>query len=841
MIFRLVSQEIRRHLKFSILFTLNLSLGLIGFLTLHAYQQAIQKEIASRSRAMLTADLSVTARRQLSQEENQIMRKLLPEGTMSCETVDFFSMVSGANRSRLVQVRAIEGDFPFYGELKLEANPNSQTAKPLQESKTTWISQDLSQQLSLKEGDSIKLGDTTFTVAGVIREEPSGSRQLLAMAPRLYVGRNQLADTKLLTRGSTAWYSHLIKLPVGTSESEVAKHLNQAFSDPAVKVETHQSAGEQISRLTKYLNDYLGLASLIGFFLSVVGASYLLRSYLFRRLKDIAILLTVGMAPRSAQSVFIIQTLFLSAISIFPALLISAVLLPLMTKFLATLLPFHLSPQISWESGIIAFFFCTVGNFLFCLPLLQKLMTLKPVLLLSDSNQAALHLNKRERLGYLLAFLFYWLLSVLLSHSWRVGSFFMMSFTVSIAFVLGVGLFFLTQIEPFLKELSLIPRLALRNLVRHKIATLSSLLTIGMGVGLFNLILLTQRNLQKEIEPDQASHLPSYFLFDIQEEQVTSLTHFLGKQKIVFTEMSPLIRARLISRNGRSFEKDLSPRGNETREEETQREFRNRGVNLSYRKELSSSESLSKGTPIIAGEFPPGISVEQDYAKQLGFAIGDRLELDIQGISVVGVIKNFRKVKWISFQPNFFIQFGSGVLEDAPKTYLTSLAPMSVQKKNLFQEALVVNFPNISAVDVSQVIERILKISRKVSGALQVMALLSLITGLVVIGSISYHQAQQRRWETALLKTLGVPFETIRSISRIEFFLIGIGAALLGVICASALSWIFSVYIFESDFYFGWEVPLLTLIIIPAACVLTSELSSRPVLKDSALKWLSEK
>src|SRR5690606_32005397 len=141
--------------------------------------------------------------------------------------------------------------------------------------------------------------------------------------------------------------------------------------------------------------------------------------------------------------------------------------------------------------------------------------------------------------------------------------------------------------------------------------------------------------------------------------------------------LSPMVRARILKVNGQDYERKIAETGFKTREEEREARIRNRGVNLSYRSSLADSETIVSGRD-FSGEFDPQkqdkaeLSVEFRFAERMGLKIGDILEFDVQGVEIEGQIINLRRVKWTSFQPNFFILVQNGVLNEAPKTFIAA-------------------------------------------------------------------------------------------------------------------------------------------------------------------------
>ena len=254
--------------------------------------------------------------------------------------------------------------------------------------------------------------------------------------------------------------------------------------------------------------------------------------------------------------------------------------------------------------------------------------------------------------------------------------------------------------------------------------------------------------------------------------------------------ISPLVRGRIVSINDKEFARDDGEYF--SREDQGAKAIKNRSLNLSYRKELSKSET------IIEGEFPTStydyssnkdieISLEFRYARRLGVKLGDRIKIEIQGLDFDTVVTSIRKIKWTSFQPNFFIQFQDGAINDAPKIFISSMRVESEQERRNVQNLIVKKFSNISSVDISKVIEEVLKLMTKMSYILMIMVLLVSISGVLVVIAINYQQFLARRTDIKLLKLIGTPLRTIITIPLIESLLLAVAANLLGV-CVGLLS-----------------------------------------------------
>jgi len=218
--------------------------------------------------------------------------------------------------------------------------------------------------------------------------------------------------------------------------------------------------------------------------------------------------------------------------------------------------------------------------------------------------------------------------------------------------------------------------------------------------------------------------------------------------------------------------------------------------------------------------------------------IGDIIEFDVQGIFIEAKVTNLRKIQWTSFQPNFFIQFQEGVLEEAPKTFLATIPHLNFEMRDLAQKKIVEDFSNISIVDVSRIVKRMVGIIAHMGFILNFMALMSLMAGLAVLFSIANHQAYTRSWEINLLKVLGAHFIKIGNIFRIEFLMIALFSGFFGVVLSLALSFLLSTFLFESLWAWNWKMPLASLITVVILCLLISWVAVFRVLRQKPARLL---
>lgn len=846
MLWRLAFRELIRSWRFGLFFIFNLSLGLTGFISLQAFNSALETQLKTNARAILSADLAVSARRNITDDEIKKMRAALPEGTKESKLYDFFAMLSSKKGSRLVLVKAVDSQYPFYGELTLKSGKiiSNTSEKEIITSPKMWIYPELKSQLGLDVGDEVKLGNLELQVADIVEKDATQTFRAASLAPRVFINEALLPQSGLLQFGSTFSLIYLFKLPATAQEDLLQEKLYQALPDPQITVDTPRSAGEGSGRQLGYLSDYLGLVSIVALFMSALGAAYIYRLFLSTRMKEIAILRTLGLQSREAVSVYILQASLLGLIATIPTLAFSYIITPLFTKLLSSFTPFNLQPQIDLEAFLICLLMAVFGSFVVSLPFLMKIYDLKAAKLFSEEKFSAGEGSLRI-LPFLPSIILFYFLSVYQSHSWKTGSLFVGAMIAVIILLLIIG-YLIVKLAGTLKGFRRwFFKFSFLSLSRRAGASLAIFVALGLGALLINILPQLKNSLQAEFQFEGRSKIPSLFMFDIQDEQLPGVEKILEKNQVKPLGLSPLVRARILKVNGQDYERQIETKGFKTREEEQDARFRNRGVNLSYRHNLSDSETIVEGRP-LSGNFDPEtqkvaeLSVEYKFAERMRFHVGDLLIFDVQGVEVEGKIVNLRKVNWTSFQPNFFILVQNGVLNDAPKTFIAAIPFLPDEKRSELQNQIAQEFSNVSVIDVVRTVDEVLKTAEKMSWSLELMAALALITGYIVLFSIVRSQMKLRRWELNMLKILGASSGEVSSFILTEFAFLSFLAAFTGAILSIAVSFSLNAFLFESDFKLSWVQPTVSVLIITGISLLISFLASLDIVKESALSILRE-
>lgn len=845
---RLAWREIRNHASFSLFFALNLALGFSGFVALDAFQRSVSGEIASRSRSFLGADLAISTSRPLRAEEVAHFDALLPERARVARVAELFSMLAVGTRSRLVELHAIEGAFPLRGAIVLEGvgPAGARERAALREQAGIWIDPPLRSQLGVEVGEGLRVGGAEFTVQGVVARDGGRLGSGFAMAPRAYVAWERLEETGLIALGSRVRYRRLYASDSGPAVDQLAQALRDARSDPHVEVRSHEEATRELIRSFGAVARYLGLVSLVAIFLACLASAHLFRAFLTRRLREVAILLSLGASRSRAQLAFVLQLVLLSLLAALLACVLGRLLLPALAALAGDLAPADFQPEVGLETLALTSLIASLGSVSACLPLLYRLRGLRPAELFVEHASPGLERGRSEALLALPALLFLLSLAVWRAESLWLGALFTALFAAAGLLWVALSLLILRVFELRSRRASLSVRIALRELVRARARSVSVFVSIALCSFLVGIPAQLQGGLEGELEMPERSALPSLFLFDIQPEQVEPLTAQLARAGVRLDRLAPLVRARLLAVKGervRGRSEGGGAAGSSRDDFEDLDRLRSRRYNLSYRGALGPGERLLEGRDFSGSYRPEGggpaeMSLEGDFADRLGLGIGDTLDFDVQGVSVRGRVVNLREVQWNSFQPNFFVILQPGVLEAAPAVFLASVPRMSAERRDSLRETLVRDFPNVSVVDVSRAVRRILGLVAQFHYAIASTALLSLLVGLLLVYTIARDRARERRWETNLLKVLGADFSRIRRVMDLEVALLtgcSVAAGSLGSVLAAAA---LSENVFEFAFAVSWTPLLAAILLVPLVCVLSARGATRKVLRERPLLLL---
>ncbi len=825
MIFRFFFlKEAKKHPFFFLLLSFTLFLGTFGLTGISLVNYQVQKELSENARALLTSDIAVTARREfLPEEEKKLDETFSATEAQNYRLIDLYSMIhhDRTGQSRLTEIRFVEKTFPFYGKITTD-NGEFQPDKGL------FISSELASLWGIKSGDVVSVGQLKIEVAGVVRDDSSQGFRGFSLAPRAYFPLARIKETGLLSFGTTGSFARHYFLKNKEEAPGLKDKLKKNLPDAAVRILLPEDMSEQTGRTIKIITNFMSLSALIGLVLALVGVFYLYQSHLLARMKDLALLNLHGL-----QKTTIVKGILLQFTSIF-VLVFSFqffVLLPLFYQrsipFLSQELGIALPESMDFTSVMKLFPLLYALALAIIVPLLMGLLRTPMGEVLKTSKVLMGRFRWYDFLPFLATL---WFVSYRLSQNLLTGTLFFSCLLV--VFLLSTAVILLVQvlIRRSVKGRGLLnPNLemglALRGILRSGHKLVLSFLSLCMGATLITLILQLDHKIDAELSLSGAK--PGLFIFDIQEEQLEDFVSFSKSINSPIEAVTPVIRARLEEVNGKKFRKKKNSFTMGDREDEDLGREKDNALNLTYRSYLTPAEKIIEGKPF---DDKPGevarVSVEKRWADRMGLEIGDTLLFDVQGVPLPGIVYNIKEIKWTSFYPNFFVSLEPGFLEGAPKTFLAVLPPALKEKKNSFQREAVQKFPNVSFIDVEDMVAKISTLFERSQKAIEIISWLSLGIGLIILYGLSHDQVYRRSFDLALLKSLGLTPGRLRFQLILEFG----SLFLLSLTLGFSLGWGMANLLGQEVMRLPWstdiEKMLLPGIILSVLCLLTILVSS---------------
>jgi len=798
-VFRMAWRDSRSSRRRLLLFSISISLGVAALIAIGLFRASLARAIDDQARALLGADLVVESSRPFTAEQEEILRSL---GGTQAREVRFRTMASfpKSGGTRLVSVRALGGDFPFYG--KMETNPPT-AARTFRNGGEAVPEESLLFQFGARTGDPIKIGEMTFTIGGALKKMPGEASPAASFAPRVYIPLQDLARTNLLKPGSVARYLDFVrfapKVEVASEVQKLAPRIDAAGLEYDTVAKRKKDLGEALDNLYRFLN----LVGFIALLLGAVGVASAIQAHLEQKTRTAAILRCLGAAGRTTIAIYLWQAMAMGLTGVLTGGALGLTMHGILPGILQKFIPFPLPRAIAWTPVFGGMLVGLAVCLLFAFPPLLRFRRVSPLLALRASVEESSVGRKRDLATWLVyLFMASSLTAFAISQAdhWTDGLFVAGGLGLAIAILGGVARLLIFLVRKLLPAgWSFVVRQGMANLYRPNNRTLLLTLSLGLGTFLLLTIYLTRDVLLGQFRSIDANNQPNIFLFDIQPDQTRGVADLVRRQHLPVIQEAPIVTMRLVEVKERKSTEILKDPQHKVPEWELEREYRS-----TYRSDLSETEKITAGKWIGHFDYHPGdtvpISLERDIAKDLALTIGDLMVFDIQGIPIKTRVASLREVDWKRFQTNFFVVFPTGVLESAPTFHvLVSRVPTPAASAKL-QNAVVAKFPNVSALDLTSVIQTVDSILSKVALVIRIMSLFTVGTGLIVLGSTIWSGRYQRLKESVLLRTLGASRAQIWKILAAEYLFLGLLASVTGIVLALLGSWALAVFVFKLDY-----------------------------------------
>jgi putative ABC transport system permease protein len=833
LILRFVRRELRSTEARILVLALAVAVASVGAVAMFA--DRVKAAFANQANVLLGADAMISGDRPLP---DSFAQQAIAMGLKVTESTRFGSMVSTAAKDGsagkeavLSDVKSVNSPYPLRGTIEVRDTKGERIPlKAEVKAGEVFVDERLATRLNVKAGDTIEVGKNTPRIAQVFAEEPEVAGNFLSAAPKVLMANADVASSELLGPGSRATYRLQV---AGERAQEFAAQIKPKLG-PGQRLETVRELRPEVRSTLERAEQFLGLAASFAVFLAVVAIVLALRRYLKRELDTATLFRTLGAGQRQTLMHFVGQFFVLAliacALGVALAYAAQAGLAWAVRGLFASTLP-----AAGWLPLAKAFATGLVLLLGFAIPPLIALSNTPPVRALRRDMPAP---GAGGVLAAALGAIAVLAVVMMQSQDLRTGAIFVggMVALVAAATLLAIALLWL--IRRMVRSGGL-ARLGgarswaygLANLDRRRISTAIQIACLGLGVMTLITVGFVRTDLfsawQKSIPPDA----PNRFLINVQADQVDTLRELVPKaasgKPVAFY---PMVRGRLIEVNGKAVTaKDFV---DENAKRMVDREFN-----------LSASPNLPPANKVVAGDYfteqERGVmSLEEGIAKTLKLNLGDSVAFDVAGERIEVRITSLRKVDWDSFRVNFFALIPEASLAPLPKSYITAIHLPSSDTKTL--PALVTAAPNVLVIDVSEIMSRVRSIVDQVARALEFVFAFTLVAGLLTLYTAVIATQDERRYDTALIRTLGGTRGQIRSALIAEFAALGGAAGLLGVLGSIVLTWALARQILKIDFVASPVVWIAGFAAATACTLLAGWLGTRSVLTTPPIQVLRE-
>lgn len=803
-----------------------MAIGIAVVVCLHSLREAVNEAVDLRARELLGADLRLESRDGFGPEVSAALAVLESRAlreTTRVTRLGSMALAEPSERSRLVDLFAIDGLYPIYGDVF--TTPKFRWSEFAGQTGGVFVDSTLLVQLDVAVGDTLRLGGQPFEILAAVTKAPGSVGLQSEVAPRVFLQKSDLDRTGLVQEGSLVSHLRYLQLPDGLVDPWLEEH-ETLLEDSRVRVQTVSSYQEDMSEAFGSLTRYLGLVGLAALVLGSIGVAAGVRVFVREKLDVVALLRSIGASPSDVVAVYTGLAVALGLAAGTLGILLCVPLVWLLPDLLGALLPVEVSLRIGPAAiatglglSVWATLLCAMG------PVLDLARVAPLRALRRDFGSAAAGTEGSARLGRGIA-IGVVAGSLLLASIWQAGSLRVgLSFAAGLVVTVGVlsmaalGLIGLLRRHPP-RGLAYWARQGIANLFRPRNHTLPTTIAIGFALFVVATVHAVQTNVLVQMAVDNRPDRPNFVLFDVQRDQLEGVERLLEEHGAGVTDQAPLISARLSAVAG-------VPRATWLADEDLSRELRwalQREYRLTYSDVLRDSEEIVAGqwwapASVAADELPYPVSLERDLANSLGVGVGDLLRWRIQGVEVETRVASLRQVDWGRMATNFFVVFPPAALETAPQSTVLLAHLESEQERAEMQKDLVGRFPNVSALDATLILRSLDTMLEQISVAIQILSLFTLGTGIAILIAASVAARSERAREAILLRVLGASRSVLRRIVATEAVVLAGLAAAVGGLLAAIAAWAIVVFVFELPF----DPPLLDLIgLVVATFVVTA-------------------
>ncbi|MEP6341465.1 FtsX-like permease family protein [Parasphingorhabdus sp.] len=805
-----------------------LFLGVATLAAIGSLTSSITDELANRGQAILGGDLEVSiAQREATTEEIETLNQA---GTLS-QTLRMQAMarLPDGSDTQLVELKGVDAPYPLYGSFTLEDGSEA----PALEADGIYVTPALMQRLSLEIGDQIDFGETSFTLMGVIGDEPDRLSEGLSLGPVAITSLDGLRQTGLIQPGSLFEGKYRLKLPAEIDPRELGDTLEQQYKNAAWEVKTRDNGAPSTRRFIERMGQFLTLVGLASLVIAGIGVGNGVASYLRGKQGAIATLKILGADSRMIFQIYLFQIFTVALIAISAGLIVGAFVPLLIIQVAGDVLPIQPEFALYPLPLVISAAYGLLIAMIFALPPLARAKMIPAAGLFRGETSSWKQFDRPTWIAVGTAILAIILLAVGGTREPLFSIWFIIAAlgVLLLLSLLGMAIRWLASKAP--RPRQPLMRLALTNLHRPGAQTGQLVVALGLGLTLFATLAAIQTSLTNEIRLSVPREAPSFFVLDIPVERTDEFTaKVVENSPEAEINIVPTLRGIITEYGGQVVsELDQIPEG---------------AWVLRGDRGLTYSSSIPEGSEIVSGEWwpedydgPPLVSVDAEQAGALGLKVGDSLTISLLGVEIKSTVASLREVNWRNFGFNYVLVFPPSVLAGTPHNVAATIQ-IDESRENGLLGILPQAFPSISMVKVKEIASQIGTILDQMATAIGSAASIAIFSGIaVLIGAVAASR-QARIYDSVILELLGATRRQILSAQAIEYAILALLLSAVALGLGLLSGWFVITQIFEFTWQPDWLVVFLTLGVGAIVTLGIGLLGSIPVLSAKPARALRE-
>ncbi len=801
---RLALRELAGGLRGFGIFFACLALGVWAIAGVGSMSRSLTEALARDGRVILGGDMAFGLQQREATPEER--RFLDAQGRVS-SVASLRAMANAGDRgTTLVELKAVDDAYPLVGAMVTD--PPAPLADLMRREGDAFgaiVDPATLARLDLRTGDSLSIGEARFVVKASLVSQPDKVADGVGFAPHLFVSQEALRATNLLQPGSLVRWSYRVVLPEGRASDadleRVEAEAEEALPEAGWNIRTRLRAAANFERNIERFSQFLALVGLTALIVGGVGVANAVRGFVDRKRTSIAVMKSIGAPGGRVVAVHLVQVMLVAGLAVLLGLAVGAATPYAVASAFGDLLPVRLSPTVApWELGLAALYGLLCA-FAFAIYPLGRAHDVPVAALFRDRIEPdGAWPRRRYLVAVALAVIALVAVALLSTTQTRVAAIFLVAAAGAFVALRLVAMGLMAAVRRLPRPRRPMLRLALANIHRPAAVTPTLMLSLGLGVTLLVVVALVDANFARQLNSALPARAPNFFFLDIPSNRAADFDAFLQKAAPGSTlERVPLMRGRIVSLNGVP--------ASEVKAAE------NASWVLEGDRGLTYAQTPPEGSELTAGEWWPAdyrgsplVSFDAEIGEGLGLKLGDRVVVNILGRNIEARIASFRKIEWRSLGINFVMVFSPNTFAGAPHTNLATVTLAHDSQEAEAERAIVRGlgqaFPMVTSIRVKEALEAVNDVVGKLAIAIRGASGIVLLASLLVLGGALAAGHRARLYDAVILKTLGATRARLLTAYAIEYGIIGLCAALVGLAAGTIAAWFVVARVMQLGFAF---------------------------------------